>query len=246
MHHHNCFIIGSIARSLNDQVSNQFLVKCFSNSVDEIYFEFNHFAFRCNFYKGELFFNFDNDIVGENRLFKPQFKELVNYKAIGVVPHPYERSFHIEFDNGLRLAFKCFGRKANVLLFEKDTVINQFRKNIETDQDLIWTDMVRAIKPIYEEKAFLSLQNFNEIYPYFPAEFSGAIKTEADFKNTLLAYNSATDIKINEVPLSLSFDLKSQENNVLNAITNYTSVYLKTKIFSTTKAELVLVMLPNT
>jgi predicted ribosome quality control (RQC) complex YloA/Tae2 family protein len=240
MHHHNCFIIGSIARSLNDQVSNQFLVKCFSNSVDEIYFEFNHFAFRCNFYKGELFFNFDNDIVGENRLFKPQFKELVNYKAIGVVPHPYERSFHIEFDNGLRLAFKCFGRKANVLLFEKDTVINQFRKNIETDQDLIWTDMVRAIKPIYEEKAFLSLQNFNEIYPYFPAEFSGAIKTEADFKNTLLAYNSATDIKINEVPLSLSFDLKSQENNVLNAITNYTSVYLKTKIFSTTKAELVL------
>lgn len=239
MHHHNCFVIGAIAKSLDLRLQNQFLVKSFSNSVDEIYFEFNHFAFRCTFYKGEIFFNFDNDIVGENRLFKPQFKELVNFKVIGVIPHPYERSFHIEFDNGMRLAFKCFGRKANLLLFENDKVINQFRKNIETDQDLIWTEMVRTITPEYYGKAFESQQNINEKYPYLPNEFATDIKNELEFNSNLLAYNNARFLVINEDPLGLKFDLKSNDNNVLATITDYTSAYLKSKIFSETKSELV-------
>ncbi len=242
MHHHNCFVIAAIARTLDAQLRNQFLVKSFSNSVDEIYFEFNHFSFRCTFYKGEIFFNFDNDVVGENRLFKPQFKELVNYKVLAVIGHPYERSFHLEFDNGERLAFKCFGRKANVLLFENDKVINQFRRNIEMDQDLAWSDMVRVIEPIFQEKAFENAQIFSETYPYLPATFylNNSKRIDAAiFKDQLRAYNESVNLVISESPLELSFNANDTNNNILNTITDYTSAYLKSRIFSGSKSELV-------
>ncbi len=241
MHHHNCFIISAIARSLNETLKGQYLEKCFSNSIDEIYFEFNHSSFRCVFYKGELFFNFENDIVGENRLFKPQFKEIVNALVLSVEIHPYERSFHIEFDNGHQLAFKCFGRKSNVLLFSEDQVTDLFRKNIATDLDLTWEQLVRPIQPVYESAHFSNEAAFTNQYPYLPIEIFESMKRDASgeqFDSIINNYHKACYLAIDDKPM-LTFNLESKENNVLNTVTEFTSAYLKSKIFSEQKTELI-------
>ncbi len=239
MHQHNCFLLAAISDTLNDIVSKQYLVKCFSNTIDEIYFEFNNSSFRCVFYKGELFFNFENEIIVENRLFKPQFKELLNQRVTAVVQHSYERSFHIEFENNHQLVFKCFGRKSNVILFKDNKVSDCFRKHIETDMDLNWDQLKREIIPLYNPEFLNSKSNFSIHYPYLPDEFYDTYliaTSNVGFSNALKKFNKARFIEIHDV--ELKFNLNDNQNNVLSAISTFTSSYLKNKIFKDQKTEL--------
>ncbi|MES2619113.1 MAG: NFACT RNA binding domain-containing protein [Bacteroidota bacterium] len=242
MHHHNCHLLATIANELKSALAGQTFIKCFSNTPDEIYFEFNRFSFRCIFYKGELFFSFDDTLIGESRLYKPQFRDLNEQAVTEVVVHPYERSFHISFNNGLSLVFKCFGRKSNVILMNDSTCVDVFKKHLETDLSLTWPQLIRGIQPQYNEAAFNSKESFGSAYPYLSADvyqqFTLAKEKNAQSFDALIhQFNTANHLTFDQSNLSIALSNET-ESNILSEITRFTGTYLRVKTFSDRRDEL--------
>ncbi len=233
MHHHNTFILRVIAKQLKLDLEGQNLIKCFSNSLDEIYFEFSNFAFRGIFFQGDLLFSFEAQTINENRLFKPQFQEIVNLKLLKVSPHLYERSFHFEFENNLKLLFKCHGRKSNIVLYENEEALVAFRKNLENDIHIPFTDKFKIITPNYSSE--LSAKSFFQKYPYLPKEFYIENISQSIFETKLNNYNNLNAIQWDEKTFDIDISTTNTDGTILNHITTFTNQYLKQNVFETTK-----------
>jgi predicted ribosome quality control (RQC) complex YloA/Tae2 family protein len=233
MHHHNTFILNAIAKQLKFKIEGNNLVKCFSNSVDELYFEFSNFAFRCIFFQGDLLFSFETETINENRLFKPQFQEIVNLKLLKVSPHLYERSFHFEFENNFKLLFKCHGRKSNIVLYENEEALVAFRKNLENDIHISFTETFKIITPNYSSE--ISAKSFFQKYPYLPKEFYIENISQPIFETKLNAYNNLNAIQWHEKTFDIDIAATNTDATILNQITAFTNQYLKQNIFDTTK-----------
>ncbi|MCC6817339.1 MAG: DUF814 domain-containing protein [Bacteroidia bacterium] len=167
MNHLNALLLESIALNLNERIHLNKVLDCFSNSQDEFIIEFQDFHIKCLFYKGEVFFFFNSDSPSKSRLFKPQFSEIKDLNVAKIVAHPFERSFHIEFNTNLKLLFKCYGRKSNILLFENNATIDHFRKHLEADSNLQFSELIRQIHIDFNAP----ISNFKKQFPFLPSEF---------------------------------------------------------------------------
>ncbi|MFZ9046007.1 MAG: NFACT RNA binding domain-containing protein [Cyclobacteriaceae bacterium] len=63
------------------------------------------------------------------------FQELIDKEVTGVKPHPLNRSFEIQFGD-LTLIFKLYGRRSNIILFEKEKLQTLFRSELKQDFQL--------------------------------------------------------------------------------------------------------------
>lgn len=242
MHHHNTFILNAIAKQLQKTIAGQVLVKCFSNSVDEIYFEFESFAFRCLFFEGEILFSFHAEKVNENRLYKPQFQDIVDLKLNQVIVHPYERSFHLEFENNFYLFFKCYGRKSNIILYENTEGLTAFRKNIEKDIELNYLTQTHKDAPLFDANNFTDEKIFIKQYPYLPLSFYGQLKlnlTQLAFDQLLIKYSHINAIQWKQDTFEIDI-LESKTNEIFDQINTFTNQYLRQNVLLTSKNKLLL------
>lgn len=231
---HNCFVLNVLVKELNKNIQNKALVKCFSNTVDELYLEFEDFAFKCQFYKGEIYFVFDQQIIHESRLYKPQFQEIVNSKVFKVIHYPFERAFEIKLSEEFSLVFKCHGRKSNVILFEKEKVVLIFKTHLESDLNLLKSDLNRMILPEFYPNT--NNMEFNEKYPYLFEGFYEALISDNNEKQ----FNFLLDFYLNKVSLDtvgnqLKFVPLNENLKPLDAITKNTYYDLKNRAFSDLK-----------
>lgn len=232
--HHNCFVLNILAKHLKEKIQNNSLIKCFSNTIDELYLEFNGFAFKCQFYKGEIYFVFDQIQLQESRLFKPQFQELINLNILDVIHYPFERAFEIKFVNTYSLVFKCHGRKSNVILFKNDKAISLFKTHLESDIALQISDLNRQIIPKF--KLVSNKSEFDHNYPYLFEGFYETLKANNNEKE----FNYLIEFYLHHVSLQLQdkqliFKPNQIYNNDLEIITKFTFHDLKSRAFEDLK-----------
>lgn len=227
-----------MASELRNKLPGQALRDCFSNSVDELALEFDELSWRCIFHRGSIFFDFQAEPIGKNRLFKPQFRDIIGCKILDVVPHPFERSFHLEIENGFKLYMKAHGRKSNIILFENNVFSDMFRLQLEKDAELMAEDMYRHIIPSFHSEAFNDQDTFEKHYPYLPKEFYthlGNNVVESDFLDLIYKYQN-----LNRLEYDKDFDLHPSdgEGSVLEDISHFTRAYLRHSVFTTTRSSL--------
>jgi predicted ribosome quality control (RQC) complex YloA/Tae2 family protein len=237
MNHLNCFVLEAIAKSLNTRINGSQLIDCYSNSVDDICFEFEQTSIRCLFYEGAIFFYVDAEAPGKNRLFKPQFPEIKGLKALQVIVHPFERSFHIEFENDFKLVFKCHGRKSNIILFEGEENIDVFKKHLEKDADMHMEDIFRTVQPVFDPQNFTDQKTFALSYPYLPEEFFEMLPDpgEQAFNQLIAQYRNIKGISFDN---NFNIHPLFGENSILSDIGHYSSAFLKYIVFKTQKEKL--------
>jgi predicted ribosome quality control (RQC) complex YloA/Tae2 family protein len=238
---HNCFVLESIAKALNKRLKDEVLLDCFSNSINELTLQFQYFQMRCIFFEGYMYFDFSSEKIGKNRLYKPQFQELNNQKINQVIVHPFERSFHIEFNQDLELFFKCHGRKSNVILYEKNDNISVFKNNIESDENIRKEEIYKVKNISFQADSFDKLNFFEKNYPYLPNVFFDKIKfhpSEKEWKDTILKFQSIQGFDYDENTLELipRFD----SGNLFKDISDYTQFSLKKLSFDKQKNQLIL------
>ncbi len=239
MDHLNCFILESIAKSLQTRIAGSKLVDCFSNSVDELCIELEQMSIRCVFYEGSIFFHFDAVGPGKNRLYKPQFTEIKGLAINDVQVHAFERSFHIDFEGDFKLVFKCHGRKSNVILFHGNEQLDMFRLQLEKDADLGMQDIYRTVIPVFDTANFASQETFTHAYPYLPVEFYGQLDspTKESFNALIQKYRNLKGLEWDETyALSPLF----KEDTILEDTSQYSAAWLRHITFKTQKERLLL------
>lgn len=239
MNLHNCFVLESVAKALNKKLKNEVLIDCFSNSIHELTIQFQHFQMRGVFFEGYLYFDFSEEKIGKNRLFKPQFQELKNQTVNQVVVHPFERSFHIEFNDQFELYFKCHGRKSNVILFEGDENLSVFKSNIESDLQLFKQEIYKEKNVKFHAEYFTDLNQFEKNYSYLPKLFYSQLQnnpSEALFHECVLKFRSIKGYGFDENTLELSPNFES--GDVFKDITQYTQFALRKLAFDKQKNQL--------
>lgn len=236
MHHLNCFVLESWLNALKKQLTQQNVVDVFSNHSDEFVIQFENAYIKSVFFKGQIFFFFDHGIASKSRLFKPQFQELIGLPLQQIVPHPYERSFHLEFNNELKLFFKCHGRKSNLILFENNEALKHFRKNIENDQYLKLDESYRNIELTYSPDAVKDENSLAAEYPFFPKDQFPKLQnaSESQFFEAIQTLRTLS---------SLSFDdnelYPSKGSDILKDINSFSATYLSKHIFKNKKESLI-------
>jgi predicted ribosome quality control (RQC) complex YloA/Tae2 family protein len=238
MNHLNCFVLEAIAKGLEKKVKGSKLVDCFSNSIDEFSLQFEDYAIRCTFFEGSVFFHFDNEGLGKNRLFKPQFQEIKSLRVVEVMIHPFERSFHLEIENGYKLVFKCHGRKSNIILFENNENLDVFRKHLEKDQELRMEDIFRKVNPVFQKENFADRYTFEKAYPYLPVELFDIMQPASPekFQESIKQFRTFTGISFNEEELEIS--PKYGQVAILEDISAYSAAWLRRFVFENTRQQL--------
>jgi predicted ribosome quality control (RQC) complex YloA/Tae2 family protein len=241
MNHLNCFVLESIAKSLQEKIAGKWVIDCFSNSMDDLCLEFEDLTMRCIFYEGTMYFQFEENGPGKNRLFKPQFSDLKSLTVNTVIVHPFERSFHIEIGADFKLVFKCHGRKSNVILFEGIENSEIFRKHLEKDADMSMQDIFRTVNPEFRMESFTSQAAFEHAYPYLPPEVYGRMQapySEQQFTDIINTFRQIKGFHItDELDLQAVFN---KDNTVLHDISRYSGMWLRHIVFKTSKEKLLL------
>jgi predicted ribosome quality control (RQC) complex YloA/Tae2 family protein len=187
------------------------------------------------FFKGQIFFFFDQGHASKSRLFKPQFQELIGLPLQQLHPHPYERSFHLEFNNELNLFFKCHGRKSNIVLFENNETLKHFRKNIENDQYLKLNESYRNIELKYNPDAVKNETSLTNEYPFFPKDQLPKLlnASESQFFETIQDLRTLTALSFDDTEL-----FPNKGSSILEDINRFSATYLSTHIFNSKKESL--------
>lgn len=227
MNHLNALLLESMARALSEPCQGKTVYDCFSNSPEEWILDLGSFHIKCLFYKGEILFFFNNENPAKSRLFKPQFSEIKNATVLKVAPHPFERSFHIEFDNGLVLLFKCHGRKSNILLFDKDLALDHFRNHLENDLNYKFSELVRSRDIDYS----LDPERLFKTYPFIPEE----LKNRQDLKTAIEQYRSLKGISFDQETFAIQ---GKSEGHLLEDINRFSAVFIRQKSFQERKQQL--------
>lgn len=237
MHHLNCLVIESFTQSLSPILSGSELIDAFSNNQDECTFNFSNGSLKCRFFKGEVYFFFDGAESAKNRLFKPQFKDIHHQKVIHVTAHPFERSFHIEFENGHLLLFKCHGRKSNIILFQNQESPEVFRKHLEQDENLTFENAYRIVQPIFEPDFVSNAANFRQHYPYLPFEVftQEDLSSETQFVQRLQELRNMKSLAFNEPDFEIYPD---NQSDFLSSLNRFSAHALRYRLFEDGKKQL--------
>lgn len=231
MNHLNGLILESLCQALQNHCKDQQIVDCFSNSQDEFILAFPNFYIKCLFYKGEIFFFTGESAPAKSRLFKPQFPEIHEASVAAIVPHPFERSFHLDLNNDYKLVFKCHGRKSNILLMQDQQCIDVFKRHLEKDAELSLPDVYRPVTCDYNEHALSELTQFKQYYPYLPADLFPVFQNQSAsaFDSLIQQYRRLKSISFNHETFEIiagNSDLEFLEG--LNQFGNYS---LKVRTF---------------
>lgn len=233
MNHLNALLIESMAKQLAKICEGKTVFDCFSNSPDEWILDLGTFHIKCLFYHGEILFFFNHENPSKSRLFKPQFTEIAGAQLSNLKSHPFERSFHFEFNNGFKLLIKCHGRKSNIILFENETAIDHFRQHLENDLKYKFSDLIRTTTLDYA----LSKEEFFKSYPFLPSELGIHSQFDSAEKREFLInyYRSLNGITFNTV----NFDIQPNDGGtLLEDINCFSATFIKTQSFQERKQQL--------
>lgn len=235
MHHLNCFVIEAMAGALRENLCGSALTDAYSNSPDEIIFEFGQQNMKCMFHAGELFFRFNDTDISKSRLYKPQFSDLHGQKISDVKAQRFERSFLITFENGSVLVFKCHGRKSNILHYAGAQFADMFRKQLENDQSIALSEFADKPEPKINGSDQAQLRS---ACPYLPDEFFEELAKDPDHAHLSALCSRFSHLTAFDTNEQLALKPAFGRNTVPEDINRFSNLYLKAMRFSNTHAGL--------
>lgn len=147
--HNNFYFLRQLSARLGPVLKGFTLVSCFSQSRDELVFEFNNskssFFIRASLLPELSCLTFPGKFQRARRnsvdLFEPAVMKVVK----GVHQFSNERSFSVDLEGGSSVIFKMHGNRSNVLLAENGLVTDIFRSNQANDLSIVPADLGREI-----------------------------------------------------------------------------------------------------
>jgi predicted ribosome quality control (RQC) complex YloA/Tae2 family protein len=165
--HNNFYYLTQLSKQLHQKLQGFTVVSCFSQNKDELVIEFNN-ASESFFIKASLQpdfaclsfpTQFNRARKNSIDLFNPMLMKQVN----SVKQFNNERSFAFILEDKYSLLFKMHGNRANVILFQGDTAIDLFKKHMEADMSLTFSNLDRNID--WSRKAFEQhRENLSSLY----------------------------------------------------------------------------------
>jgi predicted ribosome quality control (RQC) complex YloA/Tae2 family protein len=126
------------------------LGECFSQNKDELVLGFcnqdEDFYIRAWLSAEFGSLSFPNEYPRAKKNSVDLLKELIDLQVVTVIQHLNERSFSLIFENDFTLLFKMHGKRANIVLFEKEEFCIAFHKKMTADYEIKITDLDRKIE----------------------------------------------------------------------------------------------------
>lgn len=146
--HNNFYFIRQLSTALHKKLAGYSVVSCFSQNKDELIIELNNEK-NSFFIKAHLLsfacLSFPNQFNRARKNSVDLFDEIILKKFIDTTQFENERSFALNFEKGYSLIFKMHANRANILLAKDQQVIQVFRNQFVTDNDLSFSGLNRTI-----------------------------------------------------------------------------------------------------
>lgn len=152
--HNNYFFLKQLTPALENRLRGTVVSECFSQNKDELILRLETHT-EPFFLKAALTASFSCLCFPANfhrarRNSVDLFPDLIGRRVSHLVQYENERSFSLVFEEGWALLFKLHGNRANLLLFENDSLKDLFKKNMKGDQTLVPNTLHREIDWGYE------------------------------------------------------------------------------------------------
>lgn len=125
---------------LNNRIRGYYLVSCFSQEKDELILVFSgndHHEFFIRAHLRTVFscISFPESFARSHKNTIDLLPVLEGRSVIETITYRFERLLQIRLSEGFDLIFKMFGSQSNILLFEDNKCIDQFKKNKKGDRE---------------------------------------------------------------------------------------------------------------
>jgi predicted ribosome quality control (RQC) complex YloA/Tae2 family protein len=147
--HNNYYFLRQLSEALNVKLTGTVVSECFSQNKEELIIRFETSttpffikalmdpAFSCLSFPAEFHRARKNSI--------DLFGELIGRRVMAVAECRNERSMIVSFSDGFTIVFKMHGNRSNVLLFDRDNIVELFRNNITADRAITLSSLHREI-----------------------------------------------------------------------------------------------------
>lgn len=157
----NYHFLRHLVPALDRRFTGSVISECFSQERDELVIRLEAARgsahFRANLSPSFTCLSLPRDFQRARKNSIALFSPLVGRHITGILLYENDRSFSWILTDGLMLVFKLHGNRSNAILFEKEKVIELFRKNIDADYRLEPSGLGRKIDYTYE--AFIAHQD---------------------------------------------------------------------------------------
>lgn len=209
MQHLNALFVERLAAELHTVWQGQLIKSCFSLSKDDWFLCAGNCCFHIKWVNQQPYFLFPgiHTLPKSNRL--AFIKE--PYRVISVNHLPFDRIIKIKLEEELSIQINLFGKQSDILLLNKDVVINSFRKvklsgEKFPDKPLFTPDNTQVLSTAeFKKSASAFLVDdfwFNQLKLSTPLTQSGYIQTIKEYLKGGLILLQGDNIKLGFEPSS--------------------------------------------
>ncbi|MDX1904167.1 MAG: NFACT RNA binding domain-containing protein [Thermonemataceae bacterium] len=180
--HQNYHFLIHLAQDLDNLLKNSELLSCFSQNKDEIIIGFakpnEDFYLRATLQSDFACLNTLEQYQRAKKNTIDLFQAALFRKVEKVAVFENDRALGIFLEQNFTLVFKLHGKRANLLLFEGEEVVDIFHKKLENDHTLKLSAIARPIKQ--DKESFLAENgNIKKLFPTFDKTLINSIQGES-------------------------------------------------------------------
>ena len=138
---HHAILIHKLALRLKNHLIGFRLIDCYSQNKDELILilqsQNDTFCIKADLRPQVSLLSFPDQISRARKNSVALMDQIIDTSVVDIIIHPLDRSFTILFEDNYQLIFKLYGRRSNLLLFQKEHLIHLFRSELKQDRELI-------------------------------------------------------------------------------------------------------------
>ncbi|GAB4123110.1 MAG: NFACT family protein [Raineya sp.] len=166
--HQNYYFLKPLSEALQQKMQGMELATCFTQNKDEIIFGFCNAQEDC-YIRASLqadfaCFHLLTEFQRAKKNTLELFEEVIGKKIVAISAIENDRSLAFYLEDNFTLLFKMYGSRANIILFEQDTVVDIFHKKLQNDWDYKLSSLPKKIEQTFEN--FLQ-QGLKKTFPTF-------------------------------------------------------------------------------
>ena len=181
--HQNYYFLKPLSLALHQKMQGMELATCFTQNKDEIVFGFCNAQEDC-YIRATLqadfaCFHLLEEFQRAKKNTLELFEEVIGKKILAVEVLENDRSLAFQLEDEFTLLFKMYGSRANIILFEQDTVVDIFHKKLQNDWDLKLSLLPKIISQTAEN---FQKEGIKKTFPTFDKLMLAQIDQEASLE----------------------------------------------------------------
>jgi predicted ribosome quality control (RQC) complex YloA/Tae2 family protein len=136
--YHSYYFLSRLSAELNSRLNGTRLMECFSQEKDELILGFYNgesqlWYMKADFKQGSGILTFPSGFGRTRSNSVNLFQEQIGADVLNVRQTKNDRSFHLNFNNGLSLCFKMYGQRSNLILHRNGSPVAVFNNHLKKD-----------------------------------------------------------------------------------------------------------------